>query len=65
MALFKSTIIIWTDYNPVCTELEDLVRDAMSGDGYLQEQSYEIVDNQDAPNEVKAFMFADEESGEN
>lgn len=65
MRLFKSTIIIWTEYNPVDDELEDLARDAICGDGYLQEQSYEIVDDPNIPDEVKNFMFANDETEEN
>jgi hypothetical protein len=48
----------------VYAELEDLARDAVCEDDYLQEQSYKIVDDQDARDEVKNFMFANENSSE-
>jgi hypothetical protein len=60
MALFKSTIVIWTDYNPAAVDLEDLAKDADSGDAYLEQQSYVIVRDEDVPDAVKSFMCNDE-----
>jgi hypothetical protein len=33
-ALFKSTIVIWTEYDPTQLELTDLAHEAESGDAY-------------------------------
>ena len=41
--LWKTTIIIWTDYDPSEFEIDDLAREAMSGDGYCSEQNTELV----------------------
>lgn len=65
MSLFKTTIVIWTDYNPAAVDVDDIARDAVSGDGYLESQSYDIVDDQDIPNEVKTFMMLHDEKTEN
>ena len=47
MKLFKTTIVIWSDYNPAGTELEDLARDSQSGDSYCSQQSTVFVDKLD------------------
>lgn len=41
--LWKTTITIWTDYDPTDVELEDLAREATCGDAYCSGQSAEAV----------------------
>lgn len=43
--LFKTTIVIWTDYDPINAEIEDLARDATTGDSYCSKQHVEHVAN--------------------
>lgn len=42
--LYKTTAIIWTNYNPVGVDIEDLARDTTNGDGFLKSQSYDIIE---------------------
>ena len=45
-SLYKTTIIIWSEYNPSgAVELEDLARDATSGEAYCSKQDTVIVKN--------------------
>jgi len=41
MTLFKTTVVIWSEYNPEenGTELEDLARDATDGESYCSKQT--------------------------
>jgi hypothetical protein len=41
--LWKSTIEIWTDYDPAHVELEDLAREANRGDAFCSGQATELV----------------------
>ncbi len=41
--LFKTTIVIWSDYNGTEVELEDLAREATSGDAYCSTARSEFV----------------------
>lgn len=41
--LFKTTIVIWSDYDPRETELEELARDATSGGSYCSVQRADYV----------------------
>lgn len=45
MKLFKSTIIIWTDYDPAPRniELSALAREAEVGDAYCSKQETELI----------------------
>ena len=42
-SLYKTTIVIWTDYNPVHLELDDLAREACVGDAYCSKQETDLV----------------------
>jgi len=44
--LFKTTIVIWSEYDPSANnmELEDLAREATGGDAYCSKQEGEWVD---------------------
>lgn len=45
MHLYKSTIVIWSDYDPSARamELEEIARQAVSGDAYCSKMDCEIV----------------------
>ena len=54
--LFRTTIVIWTDFNPSEMELDDLAREAISGDAFCSLQEVAEIDN---PNEFPATEFFD------
>lgn len=41
--LYKTTIVIWTEYNPENLELHDLAWEAVGGDGYCSKAKTEEV----------------------
>lgn len=41
--LFKTTIVIWSDYDPSGIGLDDLAREAISGDAYCSKQAKELI----------------------
>jgi hypothetical protein len=43
--LYKTTIVIWSDYYPTDHEIEDLARKATSGDMYCTKQETVQVDD--------------------
>jgi hypothetical protein len=43
MRLWKTTIVIWTDFNPVTMELGHLARNAEYGDAFCSKQSIEEI----------------------
>lgn len=43
--LFKTTVVIWTDYDPSILELDELAREAVSGDAYCSHQETHLVDD--------------------
>ena len=48
--MYKTTIVIWTDYDPASMELDDLAREAMRGDAYCSQQHVdEITDKSQFP----------------
>ena len=49
-ALYKTTIVIWTDYDPSGVELEDLARDATSGEALCgSQETTKITDPAEYP----------------
>ncbi len=46
-SLYKTTIVIWTDYNPAQKEIDDLALQAVSGDAYCSKQEHTFVENVD------------------
>ena len=45
MKLFKTTIVIWSHFDPFLTgELEDLARDATSGNSYCSKQESKLIE---------------------
>lgn len=60
MKLFKTTIVIWSDYNPEGrVELEDLARAATVGDAYCSKQETVPVEDpeQDADWDGTEFFW--------
>lgn len=47
--LWRSTIVIWTDFDPSSLELEDLAREASTGSGICTDMDSEIVDANECP----------------
>ena len=49
MRLWKTEIVIWSEFNPQEVELEDLARDATSGNAYCSKQRsrFVVVDDDD------------------
>ena len=46
--LFRTTIHIWTEYDPTnSVEIDDLAREAMTGEGYCSLQETELVTDPD------------------
>lgn len=43
--LYKTTVVIWTEYDPHQSELEDLARDATSGESYCSKAVTEVVND--------------------
>ncbi len=41
--LWRTTVVIWTDYDPAGMELDDLAREATSGDGFCSQQNTEEI----------------------
>lgn len=61
--LYKTTIVIWTDYDPSRTgmEIDDLAREAMVGDGLCSSQETDVVtDKRQFPD--TDFFGSEEES---
>jgi len=48
--LYKTTIVIWSDFNPEHLEIDDLARDAMSGESYCSKQECNLI--YDSENDV-------------
>ena len=45
VGLYKTTIIIWSDFNPEDYDIEDLSREALSGDAYCSSYEAEFIDD--------------------
>ena len=55
--LYKTTIVIWTDFNPYRLELDDLAREAVSGDGYCSKQEITLVEDPSKDPDCPAMEF--------
>ncbi len=62
--LYKSTIVIWTDYNPDTVELEDLAREAQRGDAYCSKNVSAEVDPRTDPDWDGTEFFGIDEDDE-
>jgi hypothetical protein len=56
---YKTTIVIWTDYDPSEVELEDLARDATSGEAICSKQQVEKIDDPDSDPDYEVGEFFD------
>jgi hypothetical protein len=45
MKLWKTTIVIWSDYDPQQVELADIARDAQEGDAYCSKQTADFIED--------------------
>lgn len=62
--LYRTSIVIWTDYDPSQVELEYLAREATSGDAFCsQQQSEQVTDPQQLP-DTDFFGIDDDEEDE-
>ena len=43
--LWKSTIVIWSEFDPQTVEIADLARDATDGNSYCSSSTVELVKN--------------------
>ena len=64
MRLFKTTLVIWSDYDPSTVEIEDLARDATSGDAYCSRQVAEEIEDVKADPDWDGTEFFDGELDE-
>lgn len=56
-SLWKTTIVVWTDYDPRSRELEDLAREATSGDAYCSKQEAVEVANPESDDDWDGTEF--------
>ena len=59
MAYFKSTIVIYSEFDPESVELDYLVRHAVDGDAICTEQRAQAVSPQELPDEAASFFGID------
>jgi len=62
--LWRTTAVIWTDFDPSALELDDLAREAMTGDGYCSEQNTELVTDKAQFPETEFFDCPGEDEDE-
>ncbi len=63
--LYKTTIVIISDYDPTyLMEIDELARDAVSGESYCTEQSTEEVDAYSLDSCVLEFFNVSEDESE-
>lgn len=63
--LYKTTIVIWTDYDPAGVELEDLAREATSGDALCDGQGTEKVTDPEQMPDTDFFGIDEDDQDEN
>jgi hypothetical protein len=60
MRFWKTTVEIWTDYDPSTVELEDLAREATRGDAICTaSMSEEVTDLEQVPEAVLSFNWVE------
>ena len=65
--LFKTTIVIWSEYNTEDVELTDLAREATEGDSYCSKQECEQIEDPETDDEwdgTEFFNSDDEDTDE-
>lgn len=62
--LYKTTIVIWSNYDPENTELENLACDAAFGDAYCSRQRSHLVEKpEEDPDWEDTDFFSREDDG--
>jgi hypothetical protein len=66
--LFKTTIVIWTEYDPtLLVEIDELARDAMEGESYCSSSESVLVEDPEKDTDwdgTEFFGVADEQENE-
>lgn len=62
--LFKTTIVIWSEYDTSGVELDILARDAISGDAYCSKQECDFVEDPSKDKDWDGTEFFDMETEE-
>jgi len=62
--LYKTTIVIWSNFDPAETDIEDLSREAMRGDCYCSGQKVEFIDDPPEDPDWDGTEFFTNEEGE-
>lgn len=55
--LYKTTIVIWSEFDPAKSELDVLAREAVSGDAYCAKMQMELVEHPDADDDWDGTEF--------
>ena len=63
-SLWKTTIVIWTDYHPNGLSLEDLARETDSGDAYCSFSEYKYIKDIDEDEHWDGSEFFDSDGEE-
>lgn len=64
MKLFKTTIVIWSEYDTSAIELEDLAREATSGEAHCSSSNSELVEDPKGDPDWDGTEFFDEGDSE-
>jgi len=62
--LWKSTIVIWSAFDPSETDIEDLSREALAGDAHCSEHKVEFIDDLDSDPDWDGSDFPEGLGGE-
>lgn len=62
MKLWKSTITIYSPYNPDTLELSAIARDAETGESYCSEQHNDVVEPDELPEGAREFFRIEEDA---
>jgi hypothetical protein len=62
--LYKTTIVIWTEYDPSDMDIEYLARDATSGDSFCDQQTHEVITDKNKFPDTEFFGVDDTEDND-
>jgi hypothetical protein len=60
MSMYKTTIVIWSDYDPSKSDIDTLARDSISGQSYCSVRKSEHIQNHRSDNDWDGTEFFDE-----
>lgn len=64
--LFKTTIVVWSDFSPEDYDAEDICREAIRGDAHLSTMRSEFIDDPESdPDWDDNSFFEDDEEDDN